>query len=63
ILRCVFAIVIVLAIYFGLVTLWPNKVIILDMIRYFSLLFVGIGIYPLIFRNTRLFRAKEKATE
>ena len=66
ILRCVIAIVIVLAIYFGLVKLWPNKVIILDMIRYFLLLFVGIGIYPLIFRNTRLFRAKnkeEKATE
>ena len=66
ILRCVIAIIIVLAIYFGLVTLWPNKIIILDMIRYFSLLFVGIGIYPLIFRNTRLFKAKnkeEKATE
>ena len=66
ILRCVIAIVIVLAIYFGLVTLWPNKIIILDMIRYFALLFVGIGIYPLIFRNTALFRAKkkeEKATE
>lgn len=66
ILRCAIAIIIVLAIYFGLVKLWPNKVIILDMIRYFSLLLVGIGIYPLIFRNTALFRAKkkeEKATE
>ena len=59
ILRCVIAIIIVLAIYFALVKLWPNKIIILDMIRYFSLLFVGIGIYPLIFRNTRLFRAKK----
>ena len=59
ILRCIIAIIIVLAIYFALVKLWPNKIIILDMIRYFSLLFVGIGIYPLIFRNTRLFRAKK----
>lgn len=58
ILRFVIALVVVLGVYFGLLKLWPNKIIILDMIRYFSIIFVGVALYPLIFRKTRLFRAK-----
>ena len=62
-LRFVLSLVFILGTYFGLVKLWPNKIIILDMIRYFSIVFIGVGVYPLIFRNTRLFRNKNKAKE
>lgn len=58
-LRFALGLVFILGTYFGLQKLWPNKIIILDMIRYFSLLFVGVGVYPFIFRNTRLFKAKK----
>ena len=60
ILRFIIALIVVLGIYFALAKLWPNKIIILDMIRYFAIVFVGVGIFPLIFRNTRLFRAKKE---
>lgn len=63
ILRFVIGLAFILGTYFGLVKLWPNKIIILDMIRYFSIVFIGVGIYPLIFRNTRLFKAKKENIE
>lgn len=62
-LRFVIGLVFILGTYFGLQKLWPNKIIILDMIRYFSILFVGVGVYPFLFRNTRLFRVKKEKVE
>lgn len=57
-LRFAIGLVFILGTYFGLKMLWPNEIIILDMIRYFAIIFVGVGLYPLIFKNTRLFRKK-----
>jgi membrane-associated phospholipid phosphatase len=50
-LRTAIALVIVLAIQFGLDKLFPEECILFDMLRYFLLAFVTLGIYPLLARK------------
>lgn len=51
IIRAVIATVIVLALLIGLKIAFPKHNILFDMIRYFSLSFIGLGIYPIVFKN------------
>lgn len=51
IIRAVVAVVIVLGLLIGLKTIFPKDNVIFDMIRYFMLSFVGLGIYPIVFKN------------
>lgn len=50
IIRAIIAVVIVLGLLLGLKVIFPENVI-FDMLRYFSLSFIGLGIYPLLFKN------------
>lgn len=51
IIRMIGAMVIVVGLMFGLKAVFPSKNLYFDMIRYFMLSFIGLGIYPLIFKN------------
>ena len=57
IIRAVIAVVIILSLMLGLEFIFPKDNIFFDMIRYFSLSFVGLGIYPIVFKNS-LFKTK-----
>ncbi len=57
IIRAVIAVVIILSLMLGLKFIFPKDNIFFDMIRYFSLSFVGLGIYPIVFKNS-LFKTK-----
>jgi membrane-associated phospholipid phosphatase len=63
ILRAAIGIVIMLGVYLGLKFVFPDGYLILDMVRYFLVIFIGLGIYPLIFKNTRLFKYIYKEVE
>lgn len=51
IIRAIVAAIIVLALLIGLKLAFPKDKIVFDMIRYFSLSFIGLGVYPIIFKN------------
>lgn len=51
IIRSVVALIIVLALQMGLKNILPNDNVLYDMLRYFLLSFVGLGIYPILARN------------
>jgi len=55
IIRLLGAGICLVAIQFGLKVIFPKEVIYFDFIRYFLITFVGLGIYPLLFRKN-LFR-------
>ncbi|MCK9471246.1 MAG: phosphatase PAP2 family protein [Bacilli bacterium] len=52
IIRAIIAIIIVLGLLIGLKAVFPKDNIIFDMIRYFMLSFVAIGVYPIILKNS-----------
>lgn len=56
IIRLVVGLVIIMGLYLGLKMVFPNDNIYFDMLRYFLVIFIGLGIYPLLtkkwlFRN------------
>ena len=51
VIRATIAVIIVLGLLLGLKVIFPENVI-FDMIRYFSLSFIGLGVYPLLFKKT-----------
>lgn len=51
IIRTLIALVFVVAIQFGLDKLFPEDYILLDMLRYFLLSFVTLGVYPILARK------------
>lgn len=51
IIRAILAIVIVLGLLLGIKAIFPKDNIVFDMIRYFMLSFVGLGVYPIITKN------------
>lgn len=55
IIRTFIAIVIVASLMFGLKFVFPKDKMIFDMLRYFLLSFITIGIYPIVFKN-KLFK-------
>lgn len=48
IFRAIIALVIIVGIQFGLKVILPKDNVLLDMLRYFLLSFIGLGLYPLI---------------
>ncbi|HHU21145.1 MAG TPA: phosphatase PAP2 family protein [Acholeplasma sp.] len=63
ILRAAIGIAIMVGVYLGLKFAFPDGYMILDMLRYFLVIFIGLGIYPLIFKNTPLFKYIYKEVE
>jgi len=58
--RAIVSLIIVLIIQLGLKTLFPKDKVFFDMLRYFLISFLGIGIYPIVFKNI-FFKTKEVA--
>ena len=51
IIRTVIAIVLVLSLLLGLKVVFPKNMVLFDMLRYFLLSFIAIGVYPIAFKN------------
>lgn len=58
ILKVLLGMVIVVAIWFGLKTVFPKDKPVFDCIRYFAMAIVGVGVYPLLFK--KLFKGNEQ---
>lgn len=51
IIRAIIAVIIVLGLLIGLKAIFPEDNVVFDMLRYFTLSFVGLGVYPIVFKN------------
>jgi membrane-associated phospholipid phosphatase len=58
IIRTIVALIIVVALQFGLKIVFPKDSIPFDMIRYFLTSFIGLGIYPIVTKNLLFFKTK-----
>lgn len=54
-LRFVVALILFFVVQFGLKFIFPNENIFFDFIRYFLVSFIGLGLYPLIFKKLKWF--------
>ncbi|HHX78125.1 MAG TPA: phosphatase PAP2 family protein [Acholeplasmataceae bacterium] len=50
-LRLAIGLIIILGTYLGLKMVFPDNNIFFDMLRYFLVIFIGLGIYPLVAKN------------